>query len=135
MLRCTQVIKAPGVRKDADYIAQLHIDLAADTTGGAPDRLLGVLMDNTKANCKAMKLLEEQYPVWLCIGCQAHGLSLLIKDLANPKKAKWSAATFETGLLFSNTIGDSERVRALVQAKQRATDGKVCAAASEGGGG
>lgn len=121
-----QAIKAAGVSKDAEWITELHNNLADDITQGQPDRLLGVLLDNTKANRKALKELEEQHRTWLGLGCQAHALSLLLKDLANPSKAKWAASTFAAALHMSNTIGDSERVRALVQAKQVEFYGMLC---------
>ena len=77
-----QVIKASGVTKDAKWIQDLHEELAQELTGGNDELLLGFIMDNTKGNRKAMQELQKAHPLWVCIGCQAHGLSLLIKDVA-----------------------------------------------------
>ena len=60
-------------------MVEQHVELAMDVTSGNPERLVGVIMDNTKANLSALKQLQER---WLCLGCFAHGLALLIKDLA-----------------------------------------------------
>ena len=76
-----QAVTAAGVTKDAEWIANLHEEMMLDITGGDPYRLLGFLMDNTKANRAAMRRLEAMYPHLLNVGCQAHGMSLLVKDI------------------------------------------------------
>jgi hypothetical protein len=83
-----KVVTAGGVVKNAQWIFDQHVALAEELIGGKPELLIGFLMDNTKANRKAQDMLEEHEPRWLAIGCQAHGLLLLIKDLADPKNTQ-----------------------------------------------
>ena len=64
--------------KDAKWVVE-HVELAMEVTSGNPERLVGVIMDNTKTNLSALKQQQER---WLCLGCFAHRLALLIKDLA-----------------------------------------------------
>ena len=46
----------------------------------------GVILDNPKANRNALEELERRYPTWVCMGCQDHGLNLLMKDLMKRDK-------------------------------------------------
>ncbi|GFR43148.1 hypothetical protein Agub_g4172, partial [Astrephomene gubernaculifera] len=57
-----KVIPASGVVKDADWITETHIQLANDVFDGQPDNWVGFLMDNTKANRKAMVQLRQHNP-------------------------------------------------------------------------
>ena len=57
-------------------------------------------------------------------GCQVHGVSLFIKDLEK-KGEPWIRDTFAAARLLTNTIGDCERVRALVQKHQQQLYHKV----------
>jgi hypothetical protein len=66
------VVKADGVVKDAEYLAQLHITAAQEASMGEVDRFLGCLMDGTSANRKCLKLIEAEMPRSVCIICQAH---------------------------------------------------------------
>jgi hypothetical protein len=100
-------------------------DLAAEITGQAPRRLLGVVMDNTKANNAAMAILQELHPYWLVFGCQGHALALILKDFANENKCPWSAKVFDRAINISNVIGDSEKIRSLVIEKQQQVYDKV----------
>ena len=127
-------INAAGVSKDAAWVVQLHEDMAAELTEGDMDRLLGVVLDNTATNVSALRTMEQLHPRWVGLGCQAHALALLIKDLAHVKngssKFKWAATLFAQALDISNTIGGSERIRALVQSKQQELHGRVKAITS-----
>jgi hypothetical protein len=119
-----QAITAAGVTKDAQWIVGVHKQLLLDITEGDPCRLLGFLMDNTAANRAAMRLLTEMYPHLLNVGCQAHGLSLFVKDMAK-ETTNLIAKTFERTNTIVNAINDSEKLRALVQNKQKEVQGKV----------
>jgi hypothetical protein len=121
------VVTAKGVMKDKAWIRNLHNELADELTDGNPRKLLGAIMDNTKANCGAMEQLENDHPYWLVLGCQSHAFNLLIKDLANEQKCPWAAKVFAQALTISNAIGDSEKIRDLVNKKQLAVWGKVSA--------
>lgn len=111
--------------KDIPWIVDLHNDLAKELTDNQPRMLLGVVMDNTKANSGAMDKLQEEHPYWMVLGCQSHAFNLLIKDLANEQKSPWSAKVFAQALTISNVIGDSEKIRDLVGKKQLDAWGKV----------
>jgi hypothetical protein len=106
-----QVIRSDGCRKDADFIANLHTKLAKDLTDDEPQKLIGVIMDNTKANVAAMKLLEERHPTWLATGCVAHALNLLVKDMGNDSKCPGVARIIKDVLQMALVIGDSAAVR------------------------
>ncbi len=114
-----------GVAKDVPFIVQLHKEVAHDITDGQPERLLGVTMDNTKANRNAIHRLEKLFPTWVNVGCQAHGLALLIKDLANANHSPWTAAVFAKASMMTLLIGGSERVRSLLNRMQMERYGKV----------
>lgn len=97
---CLQAVDTSGKSKDADYLFNLHKDLVqelhqqyAPITLDTPDtevqratafrnQFLGTVMDNTSANMAASARLEEAFGTWLCLGCLAHALNLLFKDLA-----------------------------------------------------
>jgi hypothetical protein len=128
------VVTAKGVTKDIPWIVDLHNDLANELTDNNPRKLLGAIMDNTKANCGAMDQLQEEHPYWVVLGCQSHAFNLLIKDLAKENKSPWSAKVFAQALTISNAIGDSEKIRDLVNKKQlelwdKVSNGFVCSAA------
>jgi len=40
---------------------------------------LGFVMDNTKTNRAALKLLLKHCPQWICLGCTAHSIALIFK--------------------------------------------------------
>lgn len=63
-----------------------------------------MVMDNTKANRAARKLLKQDFPYMVQLGCQAHGLSLFIKDLAKTKKTTWTSAATAKALMMVNTM-------------------------------
>jgi hypothetical protein len=81
-----------GHKKTGEDIAAMHNEWAAELTKGDLAKILGVVLDNPKANRKALRLLQEEHPMWICLGCQAHALNLLCKDLANTKGASKGTA-------------------------------------------
>jgi hypothetical protein len=83
-------------------------------------------MDNTKANRKSMAELEHEFPWMSNLGCSAHNLALLIKDLGNAGSRKTKVgAVLEKAKMMGNAIGDSEKMRALVQKHMKAEMGTV----------
>jgi Protein of unknown function (DUF 659) len=76
-------INCSALRKDGAGIADLLEKQAIAMTDGAPTRFAGWLLDNTKANWAAIKLLNEKYPGWINRGCAAHSFSLTMKDLTS----------------------------------------------------
>jgi hypothetical protein len=78
---------------------------------------MGCIMDNTKANRSAMRRLEETYPTWICLGCNAHALNLLMKDLA-PDKHPAIAIIFSDIQMIGLVCGDREPIRSYLQFEQ-----------------
>jgi hypothetical protein len=81
-------------------------------------------MDNTKANRAADALLDVEYPFLINIGCQAHGLSLLLKDMAK-NSSGLVGKTFERTATLVNSFNDGEKLRTLIHKKQEQIYGKV----------
>jgi hypothetical protein len=120
-----QVVTTHGFKKDATWIADLHERMAADLLKSiAPEeystedldrdmaeKILGVVLDNPRANRNALEMLEARHTTWICLGCQAHALSLLVKDLANPDKCPELAKLLEQVLGISRILGDSSNIR------------------------
>ena len=109
--------KAAGQGAPLTNVLDQHVDLAKEVTSGKPERLISVLMDNTKTNLAAMKKLQEKYPTWLCLGCFAHGLALLIKDLAGLSKKQHApavASMLATTNTMANVINDCEGIRTVL---------------------
>jgi hypothetical protein len=75
-----------------------------------------------------MKIVGVEHPEFILLGCTAHALNLLIKDLGDSKRGvcKWLVKVYETAIMMSNTINNSDKVRVALnyQQKQRG-DGKV----------
>lgn len=116
-------------RRSFGVTLDLHEKLAAEVTKNQLSKLLGVVMDNTKANRAAGVIMNERHPEWLVVGCYAHALSLLLKDFK--EKTKWGKKLFTTANQMVNTINDSELIRALINKHQMQQYGKVrslCAA-------
>jgi hypothetical protein len=127
-----QVILAAGVKKDTKWIVDTHEQIAEQLTGGDDSKIYGFVMDNTKANRAAMQQLEKEHPQWLNIGCQAHNLSLLIKDFMKPA-SKYNSSlrggcigeVLDNARQLVGAIGDNERLRAAIHEAQVETYGKV----------
>jgi hypothetical protein len=75
----------------------------------------------------ALRLLKAEHPEWILLGCAAHAFNLLIKDLGDSKRGrcKWLVMVYGAAVMMSNTINNSDKVRAALdyQQKQRG-DGK-----------
>lgn len=83
-------------RKNAEGIASILERMAAEMAGDEPDKLIGWLLDNTKANWSAMKQMQLRHPKWLLRGCLAHSMNVLIKDLCNFKPGRGQNARDNT---------------------------------------
>ena len=53
-----------------------------------------------------MKLLKVEHPGWIMLGCTAHALNLLIKDLASSKRGAcaWLTKVYDTAVMMSNRM-------------------------------
>lgn len=85
-----------------------------------------------QANRKALDLMKQKHPTWLLLGCQAHALALLIKDLHGEKNARcdWSKKAYGKALMMSNTINGSETIHSALREQQKFKYGKVKAVRS-----
>jgi hypothetical protein len=119
-----QAFTAAGVTKDISWIVDTFKDVIMVTTNSQPSRLVGLLLDNTKANRAALLKLEEWCPQLLGVGCQAHGLSLFIKDAAKDNTLIVGKC-FERSAFLINTILGSEKLTALIKDKQIQVFGQV----------
>lgn len=84
-----------------------------------------MVMDSTAANRSALAMIREKFLHMVLLGCQAHALSLFVKDLANKKKTKWASGVLETALMLVNGINDNERIKAAIQEQQQEIYKKV----------
>jgi hypothetical protein len=94
------------------------------------ERLVGWVVDNTKANWRAMLMLQEERPAWIMRGCFAHSIALLMKDFckfssttgrgaaARSFGMRWAQECVETGNKIANFLQDSGLARQLVAKKQ-----------------
>ncbi|KAL6744966.1 hypothetical protein V8C86DRAFT_3036054, partial [Haematococcus lacustris] len=64
-----------------EVVEELRKELAVEKV-----TCLGYIMDNTAPNLKAMRMLQQHTPTVIAIGCSAHQLNLLCKDLSKPDK-------------------------------------------------
>jgi hypothetical protein len=82
------VLNVACERKNAEGIAEILEGMACKMTSGNPEKLVGWVMDNTKANWAAMCMIQEKFPVWIMRGCLAHGLNALMKDICCNKSSE-----------------------------------------------
>jgi hypothetical protein len=73
--KCTTLITAPSI---------LHCVISSCGS----QEFLGCIMDNTKANRAAMKLLTDELPQTINVGCTAHGLDLILKVSAQTTETR-----------------------------------------------
>ncbi|KAJ9514658.1 hypothetical protein QJQ45_028369 [Haematococcus lacustris] len=98
-----RVVDVSGKRKDAGAIKELHMEVLQDLCkdlGLASVECHGVIMDNTAANHSAMRMMQREMPTIVILGCSAHQMNLLCKDLSKPTKLELrlssaNAAVFE----------------------------------------
>jgi Protein of unknown function (DUF 659) len=67
--RFFDVVDTSGNKKDAAYLATLHLDLLDRASGGNQERQNSLVMDNTKANRAAMAIIKAQRPNIITLGC------------------------------------------------------------------
>lgn len=89
-------------------------------------------MDNTKTNRAALVLLQQACGQWIVLGCAAHAIALIIKDLASAAgKAENGVGrcpgfkrVYDMVRMISNAVGDSEGVRMMLHKAQVQQGGK-----------
>ena len=85
------------------------------------------VLDNTKANWRAMLKMQEEYPKLIMRGCFAHGLSLCMKDFRKHRTAfgpnawdrcyglKWAEQVVKDSNTVANYLQDSGMARKIVR--------------------
>jgi hypothetical protein len=68
------------------------------------ENVVGAITDNTAANKKGWKTLEEKYPYCFFHGCIAHGLNLLIKDIFASKGQGLGSGDLPDGCPFEDVL-------------------------------
>jgi len=94
-----KVVSAGGQVKDGEWVFQMHKALIMELEPVDQRRILGLVLDNAPSNKCGMDKLQEEFPWLILIGCLAHSLHLLIKDLigtdksdgTRKEKCRWSA--------------------------------------------
>jgi hypothetical protein len=81
------VIDISSLRKDADGIEAMLLKAATEASGGNLKRIIGFVLDNTKANHKAMRQMAAKHAHLINRGCLAHGLALCMKDFGRVIRA------------------------------------------------
>lgn len=115
------------MRKDSTGIAAMLETAAEQMSGGELGRISGWILDNTKANWGAMKILVEKHPQWIMRGCIAHGLALAMKDFTtftigrgqnakhNSSGCKWAETALAAANKIANYLNDSHVAKSLVR--------------------
>jgi hypothetical protein len=82
------------MRKSGPDIANLLHEVGKEIMS---DRRLhefgGWTLDNTKANCAAMRELALLVPEWVNVGCIAHGMNVVVRDFCKVVKSSGRGAT------------------------------------------
>jgi hypothetical protein len=117
-----QAVTAAGVTKDAEWVQGLMEAVITQLSDGDPQRCDGTNMDGAAVNRRAMRDLEVKHPHMVNFACQSHCLDLLIKDLSNNSKREEKqtccGATLQTVVKLAGAVGESEKLRALVNKAQ-----------------
>lgn len=121
------ILRPKDAKKDVAWTVAAHEKLAKQAVGDAADdedwdqHITGVVMDNTATNRKAMDELVSKHPSWVAIGCVAHALNLLVKDLAyapseySMKEAAGPSSVLRVVQKCSLVLGDSAAIRRKLQ--------------------
>jgi hypothetical protein len=123
-------VNCSTLRTDSEAIADFLLSAARGLVGESDEelqKLVGWVLDNTKANWRAMLQITEKHPQWIMRGCFAHGLNLLMKDFCKHKGAtgrcawdrmfglKWAEKCVSNANTISNFLQDSGPARNLVR--------------------
>jgi hypothetical protein len=108
----SKVVDSQGASVNHQYLEQIIEEevkrvckIVAEAQGkeGADvdwDAFLGVITDAEAVNVKAMQELEKAFPLAIMLTCQAHALSLLLKDICN------SSTLYSTVVETSREVGN-----------------------------
>ena len=70
------------------------------------------VISHTHTHRRCLQLLKQDQPGWILLGCQAHALALLLKDLgdATKGKIKWFSKVYDIALMMTAVINGSDKV-------------------------
>lgn len=123
-------VNCSTMRKDSTAIMEFLLGAARSLVGESAEdlqRLVGWVLDNTKANWRAMLQITEKHPLWIMRGCFAHSQALLMKDFCKYKGAtgrnaadrtfglKWAETCVSNANTIANFLQDSGSARSLVR--------------------
>jgi hypothetical protein len=119
------VMDIRSLQKDGDGISVMLLDVASNSND--PKSLIGFVLNNTKTNHKAMRILVERFPHFINRGCLAHGLASAMKYFAHMTKAtcsgtpkrsfglQWLYYTIEVANKMANFLKHSAQAKKLVR--------------------
>jgi hypothetical protein len=114
-----KVVASGGECKNTQWVVDLHMNAKAEVEALYPNvKVAGFVMDNTKANTAAMNQMGAADPSLVNVGCVAHGLALLFKDLGK-KNPQWIVKVYKKALDISNVVNGAQRLNQLLHDLQR----------------
>ena len=134
-------INCSDMRKDATAIVAFLERSSKDLVGPNEDdmgRLAGWVLHNTKANGRAMLMMQEKHPKLIMRGCFVHGLSLCMKDFCKHRNAtgpnahartyglKWAEQVVKDSNTVANYLQDSGVARKIVSSSSALHVHVVC---------
>lgn len=106
--------------KDAKWTAEQHISMLRQLPTDLQLRVGGFVMDNTKTNRASFKILQQEVPGCLTLGCAAHALALAFKDLSKGKGwVEGVQRVYDTAQMMAGVVGDNKAMRGLLQRTQK----------------
>jgi hypothetical protein len=106
-----KVVASGGECKNTQWVVDLHMNAKAEVEALYPNvKVAGFVMDNTKANTAAMNQMGAADPSLVNVGCVAHGLALLFKDLGK-KNPQWIVKVYKKALDISNVVNGAQRLK------------------------
>ena len=111
-LVCTEVCSL-STHTNTHTHTHAHTHAHTHTRAHTHTQVLGFVMDNTKTNRAALSQLQQYCPRWIVLGCSAHAIALIFKDLCKAAGKRASSAekcpgvkrVFDMVRTISNTGG------------------------------
>jgi hypothetical protein len=109
-----KVVASGGECKNTQWVVDLHMKAKSEVEALYPHvKVGGFVMDNTKANTAAMKQMGESDHGLVNVGCVAHALALLFKDVGK-KNPQWIVNVYKKCLDISNVVNGAQRLNQLL---------------------
>jgi hypothetical protein len=109
-----KVVASGGECKNTQWVVDLHMKAKSEVEALYPHvKVGGFVMDNTKANTAAMKQMGEADHGLVNVGCVAHALALLFKDVGK-KSPQWILNVYKKCLDISNVVNGAQHLNQLL---------------------